>query len=212
MKNLFSSPMTVVAGLGLVLGLACTGGGTPSTETPPPPPPPPTEVAPPPAGGGSIGVASCDKYLKDFEACIPNLPEAVRPGMQESLKTTRSAWEQAAANPASKAALESSCANMQIPPVCNTGAAATPPATPTTPVAAPTGTPTEVKKEEPAKVEEPKRPNSDGGGGGGGSLRGDNAGGGGGGSLKPSSSPSGGGGGGGGSTGGGEKKGGSLRH
>ncbi|MDP2306904.1 MAG: hypothetical protein Q8P18_12845 [Pseudomonadota bacterium] len=124
--------------LALALGftLACGGGGT-TTTTPPLPPPPPIPVA----ADGSIGVPECDDYIKKMESCIASADPATKAAMETGFQATRDAWAQAAAIPATKGTLASSCGAMlaSVPTNCGSGAAAGTNATGTTATTA-TGT------------------------------------------------------------------------
>ena len=172
MTKIFSSPLLLATGFGLVLALACSGGSSTSSTTPPPAPPAPptapvvqpTEPTVAPAAA-SIGVPECDKYLSDFEACVNKVPPEAKASMQASLQATRSAWQQAASTPAGKDALVTSCNAMVMPPVCGgtTGAATPTPApgvtpgtvtTTTTTVVTTTAKPGDVKATETTKPAE----------------------------------------------------------
>jgi len=62
------------------------------------------------ASGDKIGVAACDEFLEKYEKCVMDkVPDAQKEMMKGSIKQWREAWKQAAATPAGKTALESSC-------------------------------------------------------------------------------------------------------
>ncbi|HVY45588.1 MAG TPA: hypothetical protein VHB21_06895 [Minicystis sp.] len=58
--------------------------------------------------GDSIGVAECDEYFKKVEECFGKNP-AVKAAMADSVKQNKAAWKQAAATPAGKEGLKTSC-------------------------------------------------------------------------------------------------------
>ena len=163
MSKLFRiSPLLPIAGLGLALTLACSGG---TTETPPPvPPPEATPVAAPtptpvPVVAGEIGIPACDKYLSDFQACISKLPVEAQPGMTSAYIATRDSWKVAVASPAAKASLEATCSAMAMPAQCITALGAPVAATPVvgkvednkTPVPTPEPRSGTLRPPEPAK-------------------------------------------------------------
>jgi hypothetical protein len=56
------------------------------------------------------GVASCDAFLKSYEACIATkAPEAARAQMKSALDAVRSNWKAVAATPEGKKQLEPTC-------------------------------------------------------------------------------------------------------
>lgn len=58
----------------------------------------------------AIGVPECDEYLTKYEKCVKDkVPEAARPQLEQSMKTMRDSWKQAASNPAAKAGLATGC-------------------------------------------------------------------------------------------------------
>ena len=58
----------------------------------------------------SVGVPECDEYLTKYEKCVKDkVPEAARGQLEQSMKTMRDSWKQAAANPAAKAGLATGC-------------------------------------------------------------------------------------------------------
>lgn len=79
--------------------LACKKGKEESTSS--------TSAA---ASGDSVGVAECDEFLQKYEACVKaNVPEAAKPGIQQSIDTMRKSYKTAADNPVSKAGLAQGC-------------------------------------------------------------------------------------------------------
>lgn len=64
------------------------------------------------ASTDSVGVPECDEYIKKYEACLTKIA-AKAPQVEENMKTAfkaqRDGFKQAAANPASKAQLPSTC-------------------------------------------------------------------------------------------------------
>lgn len=71
----------------------------------------PAETAPAPvAAADSVGIPECDDYLSKVNTCLADkVPADQRAMFQTGLDSSRTAWKQAAANPASKAALASTC-------------------------------------------------------------------------------------------------------
>lgn len=64
------------------------------------------------AATDSVGVAECDEYIKKYEACLTKIAAKapqVEPSMKTAFKAQRDGFKQAAANPASKATLASTC-------------------------------------------------------------------------------------------------------
>jgi hypothetical protein len=107
----------------LVVALAGIGcGAPPATKTAPPAQAPATQApaaqAPAPGAGtaavvtgtSEFGVPECDRYLKNYQACLDGkIPEASRAGLKMSLDQARTAWKQTAATPEGKAALVQMC-------------------------------------------------------------------------------------------------------
>ncbi|SFK78507.1 hypothetical protein [Lysobacter sp. cf310] len=71
----------------------------------------PAETAPAAvAAADSVGIPECDDYLSKVNTCLADkVPADQRAMFQTGLDSSRTAWKQAAANPASKAALASTC-------------------------------------------------------------------------------------------------------
>jgi hypothetical protein len=59
-----------------------------------------------------VGVAECDAFLRNYDACVGRMPGAQRDQMAASISQMRSAWRQAAASPQARAALPQQCAMM----------------------------------------------------------------------------------------------------
>ncbi|MBC9208178.1 hypothetical protein IBL26_15140 [Roseomonas aerophila] len=59
-----------------------------------------------------VGVAECDTFIRNLEACIAKAPADQRAQMTGSITQMRSAWRQAARNPQSRAALPQQCSMM----------------------------------------------------------------------------------------------------
>jgi len=60
----------------------------------------------------SVGVPECDEYIKKYEACLTKISAKapqVESSMQTAFKAQRDSFKQAAANPASKAQLATTC-------------------------------------------------------------------------------------------------------
>jgi hypothetical protein len=69
-----------------------------------------TEESPPrPAGGKSIGVAPCDDYLEKMARCIGRLSAESAEPMRAAMDDTRKAWQETAATPEGRAALNDAC-------------------------------------------------------------------------------------------------------
>jgi hypothetical protein len=105
----------------LVASFACSSEPKPA---PPTPAPAATVAAPavtaPPAtapaavttapAAGSIGIPECDSYVTKYEACVNQyVPAAQKAQMQAALDANRNAWKAAAAQPAARATLASTC-------------------------------------------------------------------------------------------------------
>jgi hypothetical protein len=59
------------------------------------------------------GVASCDDFLKKYEACLASkVPAAQRATFQTQFDQTKKAWSDLAKNPSTKAGLEGACKQM----------------------------------------------------------------------------------------------------
>jgi len=57
-----------------------------------------------------IGVAECDKFLNEYEACVNNkVPEQARAQFNAALKTWRTSWKKLADNPQTKPGLVTTC-------------------------------------------------------------------------------------------------------
>ena len=103
----------------IVLACAATfacGGDKPS----PTPPAPagagaatPAATLAPAAGttaGGETGIAECDEYLRKYEACLRDkVPAAAKPQLEQALEQYRTTWRAAAAQPAARATLATTC-------------------------------------------------------------------------------------------------------
>ena len=110
------TPLLVLAG---AVTFACGGGDTPS---PAPPAPKATAAAPattaPPAGAmmmaaSDTGVPECDEYIRKYEACLRDkVPASAKPQLEQALQQYRQTWKAAAAQPAAKATLPSTCQQM----------------------------------------------------------------------------------------------------
>ena len=59
-----------------------------------------------------VGVAECDTFIRNFEACMAKAPAEQRGQINSSITQMRTAWRQAAANPQSRAALPQQCTMM----------------------------------------------------------------------------------------------------
>jgi hypothetical protein len=59
-----------------------------------------------------VGVAECDTFLRNFEACMAKAPAEQRGQITNSITQMRTAWRQAAANPQSRTALPQQCGMM----------------------------------------------------------------------------------------------------
>ena len=67
-------------------------------------------AAAPVAAADSVGIPECDDYLNKVSACLSDkVPADQRAMFQTGLDTSRASWKQAAADPASKAALANAC-------------------------------------------------------------------------------------------------------
>lgn len=72
------------------------------------------------AAGDKVGIQACDDYITKMEACMAK-DATTKAAMEQSFKTTRDAWKQAAAQGgAAKDALKQGCdaALAAIPPTC----------------------------------------------------------------------------------------------
>jgi hypothetical protein len=56
-----------------------------------------------------VGVAACDDFLANYEACVPKMPAASQQSVKDSIVQMRTAWKASATDASSKAALESAC-------------------------------------------------------------------------------------------------------
>ncbi len=56
-----------------------------------------------------VGIAACDDFLEKYEACVAKMPAAMQQPTKDSIVQMRTAWKAGAADPNSKAALESAC-------------------------------------------------------------------------------------------------------
>ena len=64
----------------------------------------------PVAAQDAIGVASCDSFLKTYQACIAGkLPEAQRSVVSDALEKTRANWKAVAATADGKSQLDKVC-------------------------------------------------------------------------------------------------------
>lgn len=64
------------------------------------------------AAGDKTGVAECDEYIENYEACLTKIAAKVpqiEPAMRTAFEQQRKAFKDAAANPQSKAGLSSGC-------------------------------------------------------------------------------------------------------
>jgi hypothetical protein len=93
----------ITALLLLTAALAFACGGSP-------------KAAPGAAGGqlavaaGDFGVPECDRYMKNYMACIDaKVPEAARAMLRQALDQSKAAWKQAAATAQGRANLASAC-------------------------------------------------------------------------------------------------------
>jgi hypothetical protein len=108
------TPLLVLAG---AVTFAC--GGSEPSPAPPAPAPRATAAAPattvPPAGSmmmaaSETGVPECDEYLRKYEACLKGkVPASAKPQLEAAMQTYRQTWKAAAAQPAAKAALTTTC-------------------------------------------------------------------------------------------------------
>jgi len=58
----------------------------------------------------TTGVATCDDFLKKYEACVSSkIPAAQQATFQGQLDQMRKAWSEAAKNPSAKAGLDGAC-------------------------------------------------------------------------------------------------------
>jgi hypothetical protein len=64
---------------------------------------------PPPPLPGITGVPVCDVYLARMDDCFARMPPAAQAATQQSMKTMREAWQQAAQTPQGRNALQSGC-------------------------------------------------------------------------------------------------------
>ena len=82
------------------------GGGATATAAPAT-----TGIAPAGATAtGDIGIPECDDYLRKYEACVRDkVPASVKPQLETALAQNRQAWQQAAAQPAARSTLASTC-------------------------------------------------------------------------------------------------------
>jgi hypothetical protein len=95
-----TTPLQILLAIVLVIGvlLACKKKEEASTSS----------AAP--SSADSTGVPECDEYLNKYEACVKEkVPAVARPQIEQSIKTMRESYKQAAANPASKASLAQTC-------------------------------------------------------------------------------------------------------
>ena len=71
----------------------------------------PATTAPPTASAGEkIGVAECDEFIANYDACVSTkVPEAVRAQYKTALEQWRSGWRKLAENPQTKATLAAAC-------------------------------------------------------------------------------------------------------
>lgn len=72
----------------------------------------PDAAKPETASTDSVGVPECDEYIKKYEACLTKIAKQapqVEPSMKSAFQQQRDGFKQAAANPASKASLASTC-------------------------------------------------------------------------------------------------------
>jgi hypothetical protein len=82
------------------------GGETKTTDTK-------TETKTTTTGDNKIGVASCDKWMEKYTACINSkVPEAGRAQMLDAMKQTADTWKQTASTDEGKAALAKACDQM----------------------------------------------------------------------------------------------------
>lgn len=59
-----------------------------------------------------VGVAECDTFLQNYEACVGKMPGAQRDQVSGAISQMRTAWRQAAGNAQSRAALPQQCTMM----------------------------------------------------------------------------------------------------
>ena len=70
----------------------------------------PVASTPPAAAPGETGVAECDDYLRQWEACLATkVTGDAREQVKVALDATREAWKRAMATPEGKAGLASAC-------------------------------------------------------------------------------------------------------
>jgi uncharacterized protein (DUF2236 family) len=59
-----------------------------------------------------VGVAECDTFIRNYEACVGKMPGAQRDQLASAITQMRTSWRQAATNPQSRAALPQQCTMM----------------------------------------------------------------------------------------------------
>ena len=69
-----------------------------------------TETKTETAGADKIGVAECDKFIENYEACLfEKVPEAQRTAFKPGLDQWKKSWKDLAANPSTKGTLAQAC-------------------------------------------------------------------------------------------------------
>ena len=95
-----------------VLGAGCSEKAPAKAATPAQAPA--TSAAAPAATASEFGVPECDRYVKNYLACIDSkVPEASRTMVRQSFDQARAAWKQAAATPEGRQGLAASCAQAE---------------------------------------------------------------------------------------------------
>ncbi len=61
------------------------------------------------ARGDSIGVASCDDYIKKYTKCIESAPESVRANMTAAFAQAKAGWVKTASTEMGKNTLDQTC-------------------------------------------------------------------------------------------------------
>jgi hypothetical protein len=88
------------------------GGGATATAAAPAAPATATAGIPPAVATatGDIGIPECDDYLRKYEACVRDkVPASAKAQLEAALDQHRQAWKAAAAQPAARATLASTC-------------------------------------------------------------------------------------------------------
>lgn len=107
MKNVRNIALVTLAVLALGCGKAETPQAAPAAEKKADAAAPAAPVSP---AADSIGIPACDAYLTSYSTCLDSkVPEAARGAFRAALDQTREAWKKTAADPNSKAAMETAC-------------------------------------------------------------------------------------------------------